>query len=331
MQIKEESRMEKIIGIHAPFLEDQHKKKIEETAAATGCRVRYFSDPADAAARCDDCEILYGIFPPEALRRAEALRWYACSWAGVDTMLEDSLYAHPENLVLTNSSGSYGVTISEAIIMMILMLFRQMPQYTELTSRRGWENLGEMRTIYGSVFAVIGTGDIGSNLGSRLRSLGAASVRGIRRSHKFRNRAFTEMYCISDLPRALKGIDVLVLCVPATPETEPLLTREIIDSLDPHVMIVNVGRGTAIDQEALIDALNEGRLAGAALDVTVPEPLPPDHPLWTAKNVLITPHVSGQMSAPITRDLNVNTFCLNLKAYCEGRPLIHVVDRHVGY
>lgn len=323
--------MEKKIGVLAPFLEDRHKQRIKETAAPLGYEVLYFSDEEDAAARFTDCEILYGVFPPELLRQAESLRWYACAWAGVDIYLNDALYAHPEDLILTSSTGTYGVTIAEAIIMMILMLFRRMPEYTRLTDQHGWAELGPMRTIHGSRFAVIGTGDIGTNLGIHLRNMGAACVRGIRRTHKFRNRAFTEMYCVNDLDEALQNIDVLVLCVPSTDETHTLLTREIIDRLDPHVIVVNVGRGDAIDQDALIDALNEGRLAGAALDVTSPEPLPVDHPLWTAKNVLITPHVSGKMSAAVTRDLNAEKFCMNLKAYCEGGKMTSIVDRRLGY
>ena len=321
----------KKIGILASFLEPRHKKMIEETAAPLGYETVYFPDAEAAAADMADCEILYGVFPPEILHNATSLHWYACSWAGVDMYVDDSLYAHPDTLLLTSSTGTYGVAISEAVLMMILMLFRRMPEYTALTSRRGWGDLGEMRTIYDSRFAIIGTGDIGSNIGLRLRSLGASCVRGIRRKRNFRNRAFTEMYCIDDLDNALLDIDVLILCVPSTDDTRTLLTRELIDSLDPHVMIINVGRGDVLDQDALIDALNEGRLAGAALDVTDPEPLPADHPLWTAKNVLITPHVAGKMSAAVTRDRNVEKFCLNLNAYCSGKAMTSVVDRTQGY
>ena len=101
--------------------------------------------------------------------------------------------------------------------------------------------------------------------------------------------------------------------------------------LPAHAIVVNVGRCSAIDQDALIDALNSGRLAGAALDVMVPEPLPADHPLWTAKNILITPHISGNMSLGITRDLDVDLFCRDLANYAAGRPLQQLVDRKLGY
>ena len=123
----------------------------------------------------------------------------------------------------------------------------------------------------------------------------------------------------------------LVLCVPGTPGTEGLLSAERMALLPEKTFIINVGRGTVIDQEALIDALNEGRLAGAALDVMYPEPLPADHPLWTARNCIITPHISGDMGLPETVDITVDIFCDNLRRYADGRELTHLIDINAGY
>ena len=101
--------------------------------------------------------------------------------------------------------------------------------------------------------------------------------------------------------------------------------------MSPRTFIINVGRGSAIDQEALIEALNEGKIAGAALDVMTPEPLPKDDPLYDAKNVILTPHVSGNMTLSYTSDINVEIFCRNLERYFKGKKLHHIVDRKIGY
>ena len=121
------------------------------------------------------------------------------------------------------------------------------------------------------------------------------------------------------------------MALPGTAETIHILNRERIALLPQDAFVINVGRGTAIDQEALAEALNHDRLAGAALDVFVPEPLPEDHFLWDTKNLIITPHISGNLTLGYTCDLNVQMFCEDLANYAAGRPLKGLVDRKLGY
>ncbi len=123
----------------------------------------------------------------------------------------------------------------------------------------------------------------------------------------------------------------LILALPGTAETVHILDRRRIALLPAGAYVVNVGRGTAVEQEPLVEALNAGRLAGAALDVMEPEPLPKDHPLWSAKNIILTPHVSGNMTLGYTCDRNVEMFCEDLENYAAGRPLNSLVDRTRGY
>ena len=312
------------LGIFAPFLEEKHKARIEETAARYGVRILYA--PEDVSG----LEAVFGTLPNARLAEAKKLRWFAGSWAGVDGVLNGSPRLS-DKVMISCSSGCYGVTISEHIVMAVLMLLRREPEYFRMTEERGWAPLEPMRTVFGSTVTVVGCGDIGRSTALRLKALGAARVRGVRRSKAEPDEVFDEMYQTAELTEALSDTDIVVLCMPGTEETKALISREVIDSLSPRTVLVNVGRGTAIDQEALCEALNEGRLAGAALDVTVPEPLPAGHPLWSAKNILITPHVSGRTSASVTRDLIVDKFLRNLVAYCEGKPLENVVDRRKGY
>ena len=248
----------------------------------------------------------------------------------MEQYLAEYLYPNP-GVILTNSAGAYGITISEHILMTMLMLMRRIPEYHAVVSAHRWEDLGRIRSIYGSVITVIGTGDIGTAFAQRAKALGAAHIRGVHRTNKPLPRCFDESYAVEDLDFALAGADAVVMCVPGTKETENLITRERLGLLKKTSVLINVGRGSSLDQDALMDALNRGEIAGAALDVTTPEPLPADHPLWNTRNLIITPHVSGNMTLDITCDLDVHMFCDNLVRYCRQQPMKHIVERSVGY
>ena len=164
----------------------------------------------------------------------------------------------------------------------------------------------------------------------RLRALGAA-VTGVCRSGRAEEPAFDRVLPVGQLNELLPQADALVMALPATAETAGILSRERIALLPPQALVVNVGRGSAIDQPALVEALTARRLAGAALDVMEPEPLPPDHPLWQCPNTILTPHVSGNMALGLTCDLDVDMFCRDLGRYAAGEPLENLVDRSRGY
>ena len=164
----------------------------------------------------------------------------------------------------------------------------------------------------------------------RLRALGAA-VTGVCRSGRAEEPAFDRVLPVGQLNELLPQADALVMALPATAETAGVLSRERIALLGPQALVVNVGRGSAIDQPALVEALTARRLAGAALDVMEPEPLPPDHPLWQCPNTILTPHVSGNMALGLTCDLDVDMFCRDLGRYAAGEPLENLVDRSRGY
>ncbi len=321
----------KEIGILANYLTPAHTTQIEETAAKGGYTIRYYKDAEDAAANIGTAEILYGYFPAPLLKKADSLKWFHTASAGVDPFLADDVYPHP-GVILTNSNGSYGTTISEHMIMVTLMMMRRMPAYFEVTKERKWVNLGSMRSIQGSTFAVLGTGDIGTTFARKIKALGAAKVIGVRRDlSKPSDPAFDEVYAFTDVKKAIADVDVVAMAMPSTKQTVGLISEDVLAAMSPRTLIVNVGRGSAIDQDALIRALNEDRLAGAALDVMTPEPLPADSPLYDAKNLLLTPHVSGNMSLAYTCDVNVAAFCRNLVRYFNGEKLHHLVDRVIGY
>ena len=323
--------MSRNICIYQEFLTDAHKAQIQKTAEELGFAPHFFTlDQFEEAKACvQDCEILYA-HSPDLLRAAPAtLKWYCCSFAGVDPYCKDpAIFANPD-CILTNSNV-YGVTIAEHVVMVTLMLLRRMPEYEEVVRNRSWSNQLPIRSIRDNEFTILGTGNIGVNVADRMRGMGAAKIIGLSRSGR-PHPAFDEVHPIADLDKVLPDTKILVMALPGTAETIHILNRERIALLPKDAYIINVGRGTAIEQEPLIEALNEGRIAGAALDVMNPEPLPHDHPLWSAKNLILTPHVSGNMTLGYTCDTNVAMFCEDLKNYAAGKPLNGFVDRAKGY
>ena len=319
------------IAVYDNFTELKHRRQIDDTAARYGFTVDYYPAPQTVPEeRRGEYEVIYGMPKPGELKGFTGLKWFCGSFAGVDAYLDESLYPSPA-VMLSNSSGAYGVTIAEHIVMVTLMLLRRMPDFQDIVRRREWVQELPMRSIYGSRITVLGAGDIGTNFARRAKALGAAHICGVSRSGRNGDPAYDRMLPQQQLDEVLPETEILVMALPAVADTAGILSRERIALLPREAIVVNVGRGSAIDQDALMEALNAGRIAGAALDVVVPEPLPKDHPLWSTRNLLLTPHISGNMSLGYTCDRNLDMFCRDLDNYAAGRPLEHRVDRKRGY
>lgn len=320
----------KKLAVLGDFLEPHHHAQIDSTAARCGFAADYYPDGHVPAELAGQYEVLYGMPDRAALRTFTSLKWFCGNFAGVDAYLDDALYPSPD-VVLTNSSGAYGVTIAEHLIMVTLMLLRHASAYVLEAAAHRWGPVLPMRSIMGSTITVVGTGDIGTEFARRAKAMGAKSIRGVRRTMKPADPAFDSVHTHDQLESLLPDTDLLVLALPSTPDTIGFLSRRRIALLPKTAFVINVGRGSAIDQPALVDALNAGQLAGAALDVFVQEPIPDGDPIWDAKNLLLTPHVSGQLSLGYTRDKNVALFCEDLENYAADRPLARYVDRKIGY
>ena len=319
------------IAVYDNFTEPKHRQQINDVAAKYGFAVDYYAAPQTVPPeKRDEYEVIYGMPKPSELKSFTNLKWFCGSFAGVDAYLDDSLYPSPE-VMLSNSSGAYGVTIAEHLIMVTLMLLRHEMSYCADAAAHRWGAVQPMRSIIGSTITVLGTGDIGTEFARRAKAMGAASIRGVRRTRKAADPAFDAIYTHDELDTLLPDTDILVMALPSTGETKNILSAERIALLPPTACVVNVGRGSAIDQPALVEALNAGKLAGAALDVFAEEPVPAGDPVWTAQNLLLTPHISGQMSLGYTRDRNVALFCEDLERYGRGEKPTRLVDRRIGY
>lgn len=322
--------MKRIIGVHISFPRGDRMDRIRAAAEKLGFEVRVF-DGEPRAEELTDCEVLFGMFRPALLRTAGNLRWMQCSFAGVDHYTGPGVFPNAE-VRLTNAAGAYGITISEHLICTLLMMMRRMPEYGALVAQRGWKIIGDIRSIYGSRILCVGMGDIGSCFGSRCRALGAAEVSGVRRRPALEKPDWCDrVFATEALCEAVAGMDVVACSVPGTHDSRHLFGEKEFAAMKDGAYFLNVGRGTTVDQKALYDALCAHKLAGAAIDVADPEPLPPDHFLWDAPNLLLTPHVSGNMSLEKTCELVMEIFLDNLQRYADGRPLLHQVDLRAGY
>ena len=212
------------IAIYDSFTEPKHRRLIDETAARAGFTVDYYAAPAAVPAdKRGDYEVIYGMPKPGELKDFVNLKWFCGSFAGVDAYLDDSLYPSPE-VMLSNSSGAYGVTIAEHMVMVTLMLLRHAPVYCADQAAGRWGRVLPMRSIMGSTITVVGTGDIGTEFARRAKAMGAAAVRGVRRTKKAADPAFDEIHTNDELDTLLPDTDILALALPATGETKGFLS-----------------------------------------------------------------------------------------------------------
>ncbi len=320
--------MKKLVA-YTQNLIDGHRAAIRSTAGAHGYEA-VFCDSLDAAlAQAPDAEILFS-HDAALLPVARSLKWMCVSFAGVEPFLDPSAYASP-GAILTNSSGAYGVTIAEHIVMVAIAMMRRQPEYDRILARREWRRDLVIRSIRGSRITLLGTGDIGRETAMRLRAFAPESITGVNRSGRDAGPLFDRTLPVSELDDVLPETDLLVMSLPGTPATNGLMDRRRLALLPKDAFLVNVGRGNAVDEAALVELMQGGHLGGAALDVFSVEPLPKDHPLWDCPRVLITSHTAGNMTLGYTVDRIVEMFLEDFENYCAGRPMAHMVDRALGY
>jgi phosphoglycerate dehydrogenase-like enzyme len=268
-----------------------------------------------------------GWLRPSQLSEAASLKWYQAASSGIEAYA--GALAGRGGVVLTNASGAYGGSISEFMLTYALMLLKHMPQYLRAQDRHEWGFLGSSRSLGDCVAAVIGLGDLGSSLAKKLHALGA-TVLGVKNTRAPKPGYLDALYCAEEIDAPLRDADIVALCLPSTPATRGIMSRQRIFALKPGAILLNAGRGDAIDQAALVEALKEKRIF-AGLDVTVPEPLPKVHPLWELENLVLTPHVTGGRNYEYARGFIGGLFARNLEAFLDGRPLENTVDIKRGY
>ncbi len=272
--------------------------------------------------------ILGNLADPGQLSEARNLRWIQLNNAGTEGYCDPQVL--PFEVQLTNATGAYGLAISEHMIGCLFMLRKKLHLYYEHQLREEWIREGHVAVVEGSRVLSVGMGDIGGTFLRKMKGLGAVTI-GIRRTAGSRPPYVDELYTMEALDRELPLADIVALSLPGNEETRGIMNEHRLGLMKETAVLLNVGRGSAVDTDALTRCLNLRKIAGAALDVTDPEPLPAGHPLWKAPNVIITPHISGGFSLPETLEQIVEICAENLTRYLRGEPLRNQVDRISGY
>lgn len=274
-----------------------------------------------------DAEVILGNLDSAFLQYAEELKWLQLNNAGTEGFCDGAL---PKGVMLTNATGAYGLAISEHMIGVLFELQKKLNLYEKNQREHLWKKEGHVQVIEGSRVLVIGLGDIGTAFARKMKALGCRTT-GIKRREGRKPEGVDDLYTLERLDLELPKADIVALSLPGNEDTRHILNEERIALLKKNAVVINVGRGITVDTEALTRALQEGRIAGACLDVTDPEPLPPEHPLWEMENVILTPHVSGGYSLPETLE-RILTICIeNLECYVVKRPLRNLIDFRTGY
>lgn len=270
--------------------------------------------------------------PNEAdIIKATQLKWLQLTWAGADKYTR--MKHLPEPLTITNASGAFGTIISEYVIGAIIALYRSFPDYYQNQQQHLWMKSDSSDTIYGKTVLILGTGDIGTGLARRLKAFGTHII-GLRRNPKASAIPdFDEIHGLSQLDDMLKKADIVVGCLPNTSETSGLLDEQRLRLMKKDALLINVGRGSLIKNDALVQVLKADHLKGVALDVSEIEPLPEDSPLWDMPNVFITPHIAGpSFGGNSDVENTIWNICMqNLERFLNGETLEHVVNLKQGY
>ncbi|UZX04609.1 D-2-hydroxyacid dehydrogenase [Arthrobacter sp. CDRTa11] len=278
----------------------------------------------------DGADVLYQwhSFSP-ALREnwgaASTLKWIHVTAAGVSQLLFEELIR--SNVVYTNSRGVLSTAIAEFALGFVLDMAKDSQGSFRLQQEQRWQHR-TTRKIQGQTALVVGTGSIGREIARLFRAVGM-DVDGAGRTARPGDTAFDRIHSSRDLATVVHDYDYVVLAAPLTADTQNLVGAEVLTAMKPSARLINVGRGQLVDTAALTEALTSGSIAGAALDVVHPEPLPAGHALWSIENVIITPHMCGDTENYLD-DLG-KLFVENLKRYRNGEPLENIVDKELGF
>lgn len=312
---------QKKVLVVIPMVQEQRSRLKE---ALPGAEYYFTSIGEVTEEQVQQAEIILGNVPPEMIQKSQRLLWLHLNSAGYDPYVKEGILG--SHTILTTSSGAYGKAVSEHMFAMLLALMKKLHRYRDDQKQHIWGEEGEVVSIGDAVILILGAGDIGKHFAKQAHALGAYVI-GVKRSLEECPPCMDELHVNKELKELLPRADAVVSFLPSTNESRGLFNKELFALMKKGSYFVNGGRGDLVCTEDLCDALESGHLAGAALDVTDPEPLPKDHRLWDVPNAFITPHVSGFYHLPETLR-NVVAICTeNVRRYHAGEPLRNVVKR----
>lgn len=268
--------------------------------------------------------LIVGKFNKEMLVAAHNLRWIHSTSAGVDKLLFPELIN--SRVIVTNSRGIHPIPIAEHVFAAILCFQRRFKEHILNQEKKQWV-YKRSEELYGKTLCIIGMGEIGKRIAFLGKAFGCKVIGVKRTPEKIKN--IDKLYRIKDLNKALAQADYVILCLPSTPKTRNLISHPQLQAMKQSAILINIGRGDAINDEALLEALKIRKIAGAALDVFRQEPLPSTHPYYSLDNIIITPHHSGSTLEYDKRSIEI--FCNNLKAFLNKKKMPTLVNKKEGY
>ncbi|HBK85272.1 MAG TPA: D-2-hydroxyacid dehydrogenase [Firmicutes bacterium] len=304
-------------------INNEHLTAIQQ--AVPTAQVIVTRDEAEIAAHMPTANVIWGSnYLPALLPQCPDLAFIQVSSAGVDRLLQPELLVHPVQLI--NARGIHGTTIAEHVFLLMLALARQLPAMIQAQARHEWINVDPL-VLANRTLGIIGYGSIGQAIGQRAKAFGMHVI--ATRRNPVSDKWADEVWGNDKLHKLLPLCDYIVLATPLTPETKHLIGKPELTLCKPSAVLINIARGPVIDEQALIDALQNGIISAAGLDVFDKEPLAINSPLWDMPQVIITPHMAGHM--PDYDDNVIAIFLENLRRYQTKQPLINVVDKQAGY
>jgi phosphoglycerate dehydrogenase-like enzyme len=294
-----------------------------EAAGLQKLQTRTAADATSAKAVVNDCNIILGnpLMVSEVLVSAQELEWVQSSWAGVDTLCKPGLR---RDYVLTGVKNIFGPPISEYVMTYLFALERRLFTMRSNQLEKRWQSL-PYRPSQDITIGIIGLGSIGGHLARTARHFGIRVI-GFNRSGRACE-AVEKVFTADDLAGFLQEPDYIVLTLPDTPQTKNLINADVLKMMKSSAVLINVGRGNIINEADLVDALLEGSIGGAVLDVFASEPLAADSPFWRLSNVYVTPH-NAAISFP---EGVVEVFIDNYQRFIQNRNLCHIIDFELGY
>lgn len=308
-------------------VEDRHKELFQ--ASAPNAEFHFIPVAQVTKEDVADAEIIVGNVPASYIKDSKVLKLMQLNSAGTDAYIKPGCF--PAQATLCNATGAYGLAIAEHMLGALLAIQKHLILYRDNHNQALWKDEGPVQSIWNSTTLIVGMGDIGGEFGMRMKALGS-TVYGVRRTPTINKPDYAkEVYTLDKLDELLPKADIVALALPGTTETYHFMNAERLSKMKKGSILLNVGRGSAIDPDALLDALQNGPMLGASIDVTEPEPLPSDSPLWNQKNLLITPHISGQYHLQETLERIIRIGASNIEAYVNGKELKNIVNFETGY
>jgi len=282
------------------------------------------AEEADVGDVIEQVEIIHAFrISDDLVKRASRLQWFHTPSTGVDKII--SLPSLDEKVVITSGFGSHGPQVADTAFLMMLALSRNLPEIFRNQQKKVWRQWPAMG-LENKHVAILGVGVIGQEIARRCKAFDM-TVHGItRRKRKIEFVDYS--YATEELAEAVRKADFFIIAAPITPQTRRMVDATVLSAMKPSSFLINLGRGAIVDEEALIRFLKENKIAGAALDTFITEPLPLDHPFWEMSNVIVTPHISGMGDSAYERGMRI--FEENLRRFLKGerQNLINYVQRN---